>query len=186
LPLSLSVFAQNELLPTVHAVVPAAQEPQTPLRQACPAEHVTPHPPQLPGSNWVATHEPLHAVVPFPHVEEHFPDEQYWPPGHTVPHVPQFCGSNWVLVQVAPHRVAPPAQVVAQLPCEQTCVPGQAFPHTPQLAGSLDRSLHAPPHMRSPALHCVADPSVWLETDAVDPPQPGTAPRPMTTHATTS
>lgn len=78
-----------------------------PLEHAKPALHASAQAPQFAASLENATHAPLHAMRPAPHVAPHCPALHTWVLVHFTPHAPQFAGS---LAVFAP-QLEPPVPV---------------------------------------------------------------------------
>jgi hypothetical protein len=116
------------------------------LEHDCPNPHVTPHSPQLFGSDDVFTHamkpSSAQAVRSSGHTTPvHTPLKQVRPAAHARPHAPQLALSNDVLTQAVPpspdaHCERPSGQV--HRPLEQVCPNAHVTPHAPQLFGSND------------------------------------------------
>jgi hypothetical protein len=112
-----------------------------------------PHPPQLTGSLWKSTHEPLQtasACVAHPAAHAALLHTAVVPE-QTVPHAPQFAGSFAVLTHCVPQRVSPAGQPHLESP--HVSLAPHAVVQEPQCCASLDVSTHAPPHGVSPAPH---------------------------------
>ena len=94
-------------------------ETQVPLLHTCVELQVTPHPPQLAGSELVNTHWLPHEMKPGR--QRQVPMKQPTEPlPQTLPHEPQLLGSMAVSVQVPLHSVKKGAQVLVHMPSWQT------------------------------------------------------------------
>jgi hypothetical protein len=85
LALSVCVFTHE---PPQFVVGDVQVDVHEPALQACVAEQVVPHFPQLLGSVCSFTQTPLHDAVPLGHTQA--PALHVWPVGHVLPHAPQL------------------------------------------------------------------------------------------------
>jgi hypothetical protein len=115
---------------------------QRPPRQACPAWHACPHPPQLSGSKWVSVHTPSQRTSdpgqpPPPQLLlRHCPLVQ------TMPQPPQFSGSFEAFTHAPLHWMIGAEHTHCAF--THASPPVHRMPQPPQFSASVWTSVHAP------------------------------------------
>lgn len=129
---------------------------QTPATQVAPAEHPTPHAPQLERSVCVFTQLAPHRVVCAGHT--HTPPTHPVPRGHRTPQLPQLLESVDVSMQLPLHIClgGKHTEELTHRPAEQICPAAHLTPQLPQFPSSDCVSRQNSPQSESPPGHGVA------------------------------